>query len=85
MVEFRNYLDWSRNGIAGEHKLHKWLLKRLPYVVSIDNSVNDIIDLRCVGDLSNDLWSAYYSGNTYHSFYHFKDEADAVAFKLKFS
>ncbi len=84
MVTFKNYLNWQTENVRGEHRLKKWLTDRLPHIVSIDNSVNDIVDLRQVGDLSTDIWSAYYSSNTDHSFYHFKDEADAVAFKLKF-
>ena len=81
---FKNYLDWHDNKDSSRldvYSLRKWLLERLPYEIAIKG--RSVADLRDIGEITLGSWSAYNEIRGL-SRYFFKEEVDAMAFKLKF-
>lgn len=78
------YLSWNGQDGHGPFELRSWLLERLPYEIIVpDQKVyQNIGDLREIDAETTDLWSAYAEG-TYGARFFFKNESDAIAFKLK--
>lgn len=82
---FKKYVEWQdRTKFSSDntYTLRPQLLAELPYEIVL--SKIDSIDLRDIDEFVQDKWSAYASirGNGH---YFFKLEADAVAFKLRWS
>lgn len=80
---FKKYVNWQdreKFSWNGACQLRLELLIELPYEVVMPETNH--IDLRDIDNFVQDKWSAYASAQN-KSYYFFKLEADAVAFKLR--
>jgi len=83
---FKKYLNWQdreKFSMDGAYNLRLALLVELPYEIILPTE--HCIDLRKIDDFVQDTWSAFADERRRDSHYFFKLEADAVAFKLRWS
>ena len=81
---FKNYVSWyNKTGspVNQERSIRNWMEKRFLYEVILDSRGFEMCD---VGEITNDIWSAYSDAPTAKTYYFFKSEVDAMAFKLKY-
>ena len=81
----KNYVKWygEEDSPANDGaSIAAWMDERFPYMIKI--TLQQAVDLRDVGELTNGKWSAFASTFGDYSSYYFAEETDAMAFKLRY-
>lgn len=85
VIKFKNYVKWYDEDDSPENdetSIAEWMNERFSYMLKL--SPRYATDLRDVGNLTNDEWSAFASRFGDCSYYYFAEETDAMAFKLRY-
>lgn len=82
-IVFKNCVVWFDGESSKENNeptVREWMVKRFVHEVITPSTV----DMRKVGEITHEEWSAYTEQFEDISHYFFKSGVDAMAFKLKF-